>query len=52
MFATGEVPPSDSESETEDERAPLLARNRSAWIAANRLSVSTQKWEEFHAKFF
>jgi len=29
VFATGEVPPSDSESETEDERAPLLARPRS-----------------------
>lgn len=28
VFASGEVPPSDSESETEDERAPLLARNR------------------------
>jgi len=30
VFATGEVPPSDSESETEDERAPLLARPRHA----------------------
>jgi len=28
VFASGEVPPSDSESETEDERAPLLARPR------------------------
>ena len=28
VFANGEVPPSDSESETEDERAPLLARPR------------------------
>ena len=28
VFASGEVPPSDSESETEDERAPLLARAR------------------------
>jgi len=26
VFAAGEVPPSDSESETEDERRPLLAR--------------------------
>ena len=30
VFATGEVPPSDSESETEDERAPLLTRQRPA----------------------
>ncbi len=30
MFASGEVPPSDTDSETEDERAPLLARNR--WV--------------------
>merc|ERR1712080_408814 len=30
VFASGEVPPSDSESETEDERAPLLARPRTA----------------------
>merc|ERR1719410_1215436 len=28
VFASGEVPPSDSESETEDERAPLLQRPR------------------------
>jgi len=28
VFANGEVPPSDSESETDDERAPLLARPR------------------------
>lgn len=28
VFANGEVPPSDTESETEDERAPLLARPR------------------------
>eukprot|EP00092_Neocalanus_flemingeri_P014984 GFUD01016183.1.p1 GENE.GFUD01016183.1~~GFUD01016183.1.p1 ORF type:complete len:438 (-),score=134.01 GFUD01016183.1:363-1676(-) len=28
VFASGEVPPSDSESDTEDERAPLLARPR------------------------
>jgi len=28
VFASGEVPPSDSESETEDEQAPLLARTR------------------------
>lgn len=28
VFASGEVPPSDSESETEDEQAPLLARAR------------------------
>jgi len=28
VFASGEVPPSDTESETEDERAPLLARPR------------------------
>merc|ERR1719394_452264 len=28
VFANGEVPPSDSESETEDERAPLLQRPR------------------------
>ena len=30
VFATGEAPPSDSDSETEDERAPLLARPRIA----------------------
>ena len=31
MFASGEVPPTDSESETEDERRPLLNRpNRAA----------------------
>jgi hypothetical protein len=30
VFASGEVPPSDTDSETEDERAPLLARNR--WV--------------------
>merc|ERR1719410_1598103 len=31
VFASGEVPPTDSESETEDERRPLLARpNRGA----------------------
>ena len=30
VFASGEVPPSDTESETEDERRPLLGRhNRS-----------------------
>jgi len=28
VFASGEAPPSDSESETEDERAPLLQRPR------------------------
>lgn len=28
VFASGEVPPSDSDSETEDEHAPLLARAR------------------------
>lgn len=28
VFASGEVPPSDSDSETEDERAPLLTRPR------------------------
>eukprot|EP00088_Acartia_fossae_P058842 TRINITY_DN6930_c0_g1_i2.p1 TRINITY_DN6930_c0_g1~~TRINITY_DN6930_c0_g1_i2.p1 ORF type:complete len:548 (-),score=152.69 TRINITY_DN6930_c0_g1_i2:542-2185(-) len=28
VFASGEIPPSDTESETEDERAPLLARPR------------------------
>ena len=28
VFASGEVPPSDSESDTEDEHAPLLARPR------------------------
>merc|ERR1719309_310044 len=28
VFASGEAPPSDSESETEDKRAPLLARPR------------------------
>jgi len=28
VFASGEVPPSSSESDTEDERAPLLARAR------------------------
>lgn len=30
VFATGEAPPSDTDSETEDERAPLLARPRIA----------------------
>ena len=30
VFASGEVPPSDSESETEDERRPLLRNTRAA----------------------
>jgi len=34
VFANGEVPPSDSDSETEDERAPLLARPRHAAVGA------------------
>ena len=28
VFASGEVPPSDSDSDTEDEQAPLLGRPR------------------------
>jgi hypothetical protein len=38
VFAAGEVPPSDSESETEDERAPLLARNRHRISYTNRIT--------------
>jgi len=34
VFASGEAPPSDSDSETEDERAPLLARPRHAAVGA------------------
>merc|ERR1719495_2331680 len=34
VFPSGEAPPSDSESETEDERAPLLARPRHAAVGA------------------
>lgn len=60
VFASGEVPPSDSESETEDERAPLLARPRGGIPsgtfqlqnenpfrrAARRLAARSQESEE------
>ena len=38
MFANGEVPPSDTESETEDERAPLLARPRLTQVSVYVIS--------------
>jgi len=42
VFASGEVPPSDSESETEDERAPLLARNRGPGAPAGTFQVQNE----------
>jgi hypothetical protein len=43
VFANGEVPPSDSESETEDERAPLLARPRLTQVNISTFSIKNNK---------
>merc|ERR1719309_1499526 len=42
VFASGEVPPSDSETDTEDEREPLLARPRIATAAANTFTTAAE----------
>ena len=42
VFASGEVPPSDSESETEDERRPLLGRHNRAAIPSGTFSVQRE----------
>ena len=42
VFAAGEVPPSDSESETEDERRPLLARPASQTVPSGTFSVQRE----------
>lgn len=42
VFASGEVPPSDSESETEDERAPLLARPRSVGFPSGTFQLQNE----------
>lgn len=42
VFASGEVPPSDTESETEDERRPLLGRHNRASIPAGTFNVQSE----------
>ena len=42
VFAAGEVPPSDSESETEDERRPLLARPARQTVPSGTFSVQRE----------
>jgi len=42
VFAAGEVPPSDSESETEDERRPLLARPARQAVPSGTFSVQRE----------
>lgn len=42
VFASGEVPPSDSESDTEDERAPLLARPRTVGPPAGTFQMQNE----------
>merc|ERR1719471_2112519 len=42
VFAAGEVPPSDSDSETEDERRPLLARPARQTVPSGTFSVQRE----------
>jgi len=42
VFASGEVPPTDSESETEDERAPLLTRPRAPHLPGGTFQMQNE----------